>query len=268
MIEGYGTKYIEEEKILFRSTKILPVVSSKIDYDQIKEIAMKHKKKLSFRSEEITEIYPIYYPITMVFFDYMPKKGNYKSMSCFFDGITGELLIWDGKVSRTVGFSENYKLRPDERWLLDYIIKKNSLTITDIKKETGFTPNNVHSILSNLETKVLIDFKTDGKDIVIKTKIKFKLVKGFEDKKLKKVDISLKNKEVSGKIIDSLISKNDVMKGIESLGNAKIWKTEEIYLPYWLVVYRNSKGKERREIFDTFKGEKDDNIRDIVLMRV
>ncbi|HOM95370.1 MAG: DUF87 domain-containing protein [Candidatus Methanofastidiosa archaeon] len=268
LIEGYGTKYIEEEKILFRSTKILPVVSSKIDYDQIKEIAMKHKKKLSFRSEEITEIYPIYYPITMVFFDYMPKKGNYKSMSCFFDGITGELLIWDGKVSRTVGFSENYKLRPDERWLLDYIIKKNSLTITDIKKETGFTPNKVHSILSNLETKGLIEYKTDGKDIVIKTKIKFKLVKGFEDKKLKKVDISLKNKEVSGKIIDSLISKNDVMKGIESLGNAKIWKTEEIYLPYWLVVYRNSKGKERREIFDTFKGEKDDNIRDIVLMRV
>ena len=196
------------------------------------------------------------------------KKGSYKSMSCFFDGITGELLIWDGKISRTVGFSENYKLKSDEKWLLKYITKKNNLTISNIKKETGFTPNKIHSILSNLETKGLIECKTDGEDIAIKTKIKFKLVKGFEDKKLKKVDISLTNKEISGKVIDSLISKNDVIKGIETLGNAKIWKTDEIYLPYWLVVYRNSKGKERREIFDVFKGEKDDSIRDIMLMRV
>ncbi|MBP6932848.1 MAG: DUF87 domain-containing protein [Candidatus Methanofastidiosum sp.] len=268
LIEENETEYVEGEKSVFKSVKVLPVVSSKVDYNQMKEIAMKHKKKMSLRSEEIKEISTIYYPLTMVFFDYMPKKGSYKSMSCFFDGITGELLIWDGKISRTVGFSENYKLKSDEKWLLKYITKKNNLTISNIKKETGFTPNKIHSILSNLETKGLIECKTDGEDITIKTKIKFKLVKGFEDKKLKKVDISLMNKEISGKVIDSLISKNDVIKGIETLGNAKIWKTDEIYLPYWLVVYRNSKGKERREIFDVFKGEKDDSIRDIMLMRV
>jgi hypothetical protein len=49
---------------------------------------------------------------------------------------------------------------------------------------------------------------------------------------------------------------------------AKIWKTEEVYLPYWLVIYRNSKGRERKEIFDIFKGKKDYHTKDIIVMRL
>jgi len=94
------------------------------------------------------------------------------------------------------------------------------------------------------------------------------LVKGFEDKKLKKLNLSLQSKEISGKILEALISRTDVVKGIESLGMAKIWKTEEVYLPYWIVVYRNSKGKDRKEIFDPFKGKKDDHIKDVILLRL
>ena len=266
LFEEYEAQEIGEAK--FKGIRIAPIISAEISYDEMKEIASKNKKKISFRSEEIKGIYPIYYPLTMVFFDYMPKKGSYKSMSCFFDGITGELLIWDGKISRTVGFSEIYKLKPDDKWFLDYLIDRENPTLSDIKKETGLTPRKTHSLISSLESKGLIEYKQDGGNLSVRPKIKFKLVRGFEDKKLKKLNLSLNSKEISGKVIDSLISKNDVSKGIESLGNAKIWRTEEVYLPYWLVVYQNSKGKERREVFDAFRGKKDEHIRDIVLLRL
>ncbi|NPV49589.1 MAG: DUF87 domain-containing protein [Candidatus Methanofastidiosum sp.] len=266
LFEEYEAQEIGEAK--FKGIRIAPIISAEISYDEMKEIASKNKKKISFRSEEIKGIYPIYYPLTMVFFDYMPKKGSYKSMSCFFDGITGELLIWDGKISRTVGFSEIYKLKPDDKWFLDYLIDRENPTLSDIKKETGLTPRKTHSLISSLESKGLIEYKQDGGNLSVRPKIKFKLVRGFEDKKLKKLNLSLNSKEISGKVIDPLISKNDVSKGIESLGNAKIWRTEEVYLPYWLVVYQNSKGKERREVFDAFRGKKDEHIRDIVLLRL
>jgi predicted transcriptional regulator len=266
LIDEYEPEEISEAA--FKGIRIAPVISSEIGYEEMKEIASKNKKKISFRSEDIKEIAPIYYPLTMVFFDYMPKKGSYKSMSCFFDGITGELLIWDGKISRTVGFSEIYKLKPDDKWFLDYLIDRENPTLSDIKKETGLTPRKTHTLISSLESKGLIEYKQDGSNLSVRPKIKFKLVRGFEDKKLKKLNLSLKNKEISGKAIESLISKTDVSRGIETLGNAKIWRTEEVYLPYWLVVYQNSKGKERREIFDAFRGKKEDHIRDIVLLRL
>ena len=268
LIDEFETVYDKTGEAAFKGIKIAPVISSEIGYDAMKEIAIKNKKKISLRSEEIKEVAPIYYPLVMVFLDYMPKKGSYKSMSCFFDGITGELVIWDGKISRTVGFSEIYKLKQDEKWFLDYLIDRENPTLSEIKKETGLTPRKVHSLISSLEAKGLLEYKQDGSNLSVKSKIKFKLVKGFDDKKLKKLDISLTSKEISGRVIESLISKNDVSKGIEVLGNAKIWRTEEVYLPYWLVVYRNSKGKERREVFDAFKGKKEEHIRDIVLMRL
>jgi hypothetical protein len=266
LLDEYESEDISQA--MFKGIRIAPVISAEIPYDEMKEIASKNKKKISFRSEEIKEISSIYYPLTMVFFDYMPKKGSYKSMSCFFDGITGELLIWDGKISRTVGFSEIYKLKPDDKWFLDYLIDRENPTLSDIKKETGLTPRKTHSLISSLESKGLIEYKQDGGNLSVRPKIKFKLVRGFEDKKLKKLDLSLNSKEISGKIIESLISKNDVSRGIESLGNAKIWRTEEVYLQYWLVVYQNSKGKERKEVFDAFRGKKDEHIRDIVLLRL
>ncbi len=267
-IDEFEPEYEAPGEAAFKAIKIAPVVSSQINYDMMKAIATKNRKKISLRSEEIKEIAPIYYPLIMVFLDYMPKKGSYKSMSCFFDGITGELVTWDGKISRTVGFSEIYKLKTDEKWFLDYLISRENKTIIDIKKETGLTPRKAHSLISALEAKGLLEYKQDGSALNVKPKIKFKLVRGFEDKKLKKLDLSLNSKEISGKVIESLISKNDVSRGIETLGNAKIWKTEEVYLPYWLVVYRNSKGKVRREVFDAFNGKREDSIRDIVLMRV
>ncbi|KYC46051.1 MAG: AAA-like domain protein [Candidatus Methanofastidiosum methylothiophilum] len=268
LIDDYEADYEEIETPSFKAIKVAPVISSEIGYDEIKEIAIKNKKKIYFRSEEIKEISPIYYPLSMVFLDYMPKKGSYKSMSCFFDGITGELVIWDGKISRTVGFSEIYKLKSDEKWFLDYLIDRENPTLSDIKKETGLTPRKTHSLISNLEARGLIETKQNGSNISVRPKLKFKLVRGFEDKKLKKLEVTLKSKEISGRVIESLISKNDVSRGIETLGNAKIWRTEEVYLPYWLVVYKNSKGKERREVFDAFKGKKDDAVKDIVLMRL
>ncbi|MCC7572444.1 MAG: ATP-binding protein [Candidatus Methanofastidiosum sp.] len=267
-VDEYETEYDPGREAAFKGIKIAPVVSSEIDYVTMKEIAVKNRKKIALKSEEIQEVVPIYYPLVMVLFDYMPKKGSYKSMSCFFDGITGELVIWEGKISRTVGFSEIYKLKKDEKWFLDYLIDRENPTISEIKKDIGFTPRKTHSLISSLEARGLLAYKQDGGNISVKPKIKFKLVKGFEDKKLKKLDISIKSKEISGKVIESLISKNDISNGMETLGNAKIWKTEEVYLPYWLVVYRNSKGRERREVFDAFKGKKDQNIRDIILMRV
>ena len=268
LIDEFETGYDKTCEAAFKGIKIAPVISSEIDYDAMKEIAIKNRKKISLRSEEIKEVAPIYYPLVMVFLDYMPKKGSYKSMSCCFDGITGELVIWDGKISRTVGFSEISKLKQDEKWFLNYLIDRENPTLSEIKKETGLTPRKTHSLISSLEAKGLLEYKQDGSNLSVKPKIKFKLVKGFEDKKLKKLNISLKSKEISGRVIDSLISKNDVSNGIEVLGNAKIWRTEEVYLPYWLVVYRNSKGKERREVFDAFKGKKEEHIRDIVLMRL
>ncbi len=269
VIEDYEKDYPEIEEPPFKgSIRIAPVIPPEVGYEEIKEIANKNRKKISLRSEDIKEVVPIYYPLHMVFLDYMPKKGSYKSMSCFFDGITGELVIWDGKISRTVGFSEIYKLKQEEKWFLDYLIDRENPTLTAIKKDTGLTPRKTHSLISSLEAKGLIEYKQSGSNINVRPKVKFKLVRGFEDKKLKKLELSPNNIELSGRVIESLITKNDVSKGIETLGNAKIWRTEEVYLPYWLVVYKNSKGKERREVFDAFKGKKEDSIRDIVLMRV
>jgi len=198
----------------------------------------------------------------------MPKKGNHKSMTCLFDGITGELIIWDGGLSRTRGFTELYQLKSEEKSLLDYLIGIKNKTIDEVISETGLTNKKIHSLLSSLESKGLVEVKKDGTDYIVNQKIKFKLVKGFEDKKLKKLNLSLQSKEISGKILEALISRTDVVKGIESLGMAKIWKTEEVYLPYWIVVYRNSKGKDRKEIFDPFKGKKDDHIKDVILLRL
>jgi len=256
------------DKVDFHTIKIAPVIKSHISIEEMEKIAEKNKKRISLKSEEIKEIAPVYYPLARVFFDYMPKKGNYKSMSCFFDGITGELVIWEGKLGRTRGFAELYRLKNEEKWLLDYLIDRENPTLDEAISETGLTNRKLHSLLTALESKNLIEFKKDGSNICIKPKLKFKLVKGFEDKKLKKIDVSIHSKEISGRIIEGLISKTDVVRGIESLGMAKIWKTEEVYLPYWLVVYKNSKGKERKEIFDSFKGNKDDHIKDIIIMRV
>ncbi len=268
VLENFETDYQDLIEPDFRGIRIAPAISGEISYEEIKEIAIKNRKKISLHSEEVKEINPIFYPLIRVFFDYMPKKGSYKSMSCFFDGITGELVTWEGKVSRTLGFSEIYKLKPDEKNFLEYLLDRENPTLQEIKKETGHTTRKTHSLLSNLESKDLIECKQNGNTINVKPKIKFKLVKGFEDKKIKKLDLSVKSKDLSGKVIESLITKNDITKGIEYLGNARVWKSEEIYLPYWLVVYQNSKGRERREVFDIFKGKKDNSIKDIVLMRV
>lgn len=257
-----------ETSIDVHSFKIAPIVKGEISLEDIKKIAEKNKKRISLKSEEIKELSKIYYPLIRVFFDYMPKKGNYKSMSCIFDGITGELIIWDGKMSRTRGFTELYRLKNEEKWLLYYLIERGTPTLEDAISETGLTNRKIHSLLTSLESKGLVEYKSEGSSLTIRPKLKFKLVKGFEDKKLKKLDISFHNTEVSGRILDPLISKNDVVKGIGCLGMAKIWKTEEVYLPYWLVIYRNSKGRERKEIFDIFKGKKDYHTKDIIVMRL
>ena len=257
-----------DEGIGAHGFKIAPVIKGDITNEEIHKIAEKNKKKISLKSEEIKEISKVYYPLLRVFFDYMPKKGNHKSMTCLFDGITGELIIWDGGLSRTRGFTELYQLKSEEKSLLDYLIGIKNKTIDEVISETGLTNKKIHSLLSSLESKGLVEVKKDGTDYIVNQKIKFKLVKGFEDKKLKKLNLSLQSKEISGKILEALISRTDVVKGIESLGMAKIWKTEEVYLPYWLVVYRNSKGKDRKEIFDPFKGKKDDHIKDVILLRL
>jgi len=257
-----------DEGIGAHGFKIAPVIKGDITNEEIHKIAEKNKKKISLKSEEIKEISKVYYPLLRVFFDFMPKKGNHKSMTCLFDGITGELIIWDGGLSRTRGFTELYQLKSEEKSLLDYLIGIKNKTIDEVISETGLTNKKIHSLLSSLESKGLVEVKKDGTDYIVNQKIKFKLVKGFEDKKLKKLNLSLQSKEISGKILEALISRTDVVKGIESLGMAKIWKTEEVYLPYWLVVYRNSKGKDRKEIFDPFKGKKDDHIKDVILLRL
>ncbi|HNZ87145.1 MAG TPA: DUF87 domain-containing protein [Methanofastidiosum sp.] len=257
-----------DEGIGAHGFKIAPVIKGDITNEEIHKIAEKNKKKISLKSEEIKEISKVYYPLLRVFFDYMPKKGNHKSMTCLFDGITGELIIWDGGLSRTRGFTELYQLKSEEKSLLDYLIGIKNKTIDEVISETGLTNKKIHSLLSSLESKGLVEVKKDGTDYIVNQKIKFKLVKGFEDKKLKKLNLSLQSKEISGKILEALISRTDVVKGIESLGMAKIWKTEEVYLPYWIVVYRNSKGKDRKEIFDPFKGKKDDHIKDVILLRL
>jgi len=257
-----------DEGIGAHGFKIAPVIKGDITNEEIHKIAEKNKKKISLKSEEIKEISKVYYPLLRVFFDFMPKKGNHKSMTCLFDGITGELIIWDGGLSRTRGFTELYQLKSEEKSLLDYLIGIKNKTIDEVISETGLTNKKIHSLLSSLESKGLVEVKKDGTDYIVNQKIKFKLVKGFEDKKLKKLNLSLQSKEISGKILEALISRTDVVKGIESLGMAKIWKTEEVYLPYWIVVYRNSKGKDRKEIFDPFKGKKDDHIKDVILLRL
>lgn len=257
-----------DEGIGAHGFKIAPVIKGDITNEEIHKVAEKNKKKISLKSEEIKEISKVYYPLLRVFFDYMPKKGNHKSMTCLFDGITGELIIWDGGLSRTRGFTELYQLKSEEKSLLDYLIGIKNKTIDEVISETGLTNKKIHSLLSSLESKGLVEVKKDGTDYIVNQKIKFKLVKGFEDKKLKKLNLSLQSKEISGKILEALISRTDAVKGIESLGMAKIWKTEEVYLPYWIVVYRNSKGKDRKEIFDPFKGKKDDHIKDVILLRL
>ncbi len=233
--------------------------------DHIEEIARKRAKKTLFRNDMLEGIFKIYYPFYQVFFDYYPPKGAYVSLSCFVDGITGEILLKKGK--RTRGVRDLMDLTPDQRNVLTFIMKKKQTPQPDIVKATHFDKRKVKRITSALIQKGLVQIRKQKwfeakKFELLQPKIQYTIV---EDPR-KKIEKFL---EVGEDFLDAeyivapTLKEKTAKKAAQIWDRSAVWDTKLVYYPYFVISYES-----RYDIIDGVTGRKDDYVKSMLTFRL
>jgi len=240
------------------------VVISAID-DQVQEIAIKRARRTLFRKDILMGIFKIYYPLYQVFFDYYPNKGAYVSLSCFVDGITGEILLRKGK--RTRGVRDLVELTPDQRSVMTTIMKKGRITQSDIMKATHFDKRKVKRITGSLIQKGLLQVKKhkeleNKKFEILQPQIQYHIVDDPRRKIQKFLEIS-ENHIDDEFVISPVLKKKEAKKAPEIWNRSSVWDTKLVYYPYFVISY-----EPRYEIIDGVTGKKDDYVKSMLTFRL
>lgn len=240
------------------------VVVSTMD-DQIHDLAQKYGRRMLFKKEAVEGIFKIYYPLYQIFFDYYPPKGKYQSLSCFVDGITGEILY--GKGSRTRGVRDLLELTPDQRLVMVFIMQKKQVTQSDIIRYTHFDKRKVKRIISSIIQKGLIHtrkYKTfeTKKFEILEPKIQYTILKDPR-KKISKFFQTDEDFLDDQSVMDPILNEKEARKAAEIWERSVVWDTKLVYYPYFLVSYEGD-----YEIIDGVTGKKDSNIKAMLTFRL
>ncbi|KYK31939.1 MAG: DUF87 domain-containing protein [Theionarchaea archaeon] len=251
---------IPQEIILKKARVILSAAD-----DRIQKIAQKRARRHLFKKDVLYGIFKIYYPLYQIFFDYYPPKGAYKSLSCFVDGITGEILLKKGK--RTRGVRDLMGLTPDQRSVMTFVMKKGGVTQVEILKATHFDKRKVKRIISALIQKGLLHIRKqktfeNKKFEVLQPGIQYTII---EDPR-KKVEQSLGIEEDfldDEAVIDPILKQKEAKKAVEIWERVEVWDTRLVYYPYFVISYES-----RYEIIDGVTGRKDDYVKSMLTFRL
>jgi predicted transcriptional regulator len=240
------------------------VILSGVD-DTIEDIARKRSRKLLFKNDVVQGIFKIYYPLYQIFFDYYPPRGNYQSLTCFVDGITGEILL--GKGERTRGVRDLMKLSPDQRSVMLFIMRKGQVTQSSIARATRYDKGKVKRIISSLIQKGLLQIKKHKKFEAkqfeeIKPQIQYKIIDDPRKKIVKSFEIDEDYLDDES-VINPLLKKQEARKAAEIWERSVVWDTKLVYYPCFLVSY-----DAKYEIIDGVTGKKDDYVKSMLQFRL
>jgi predicted transcriptional regulator len=246
------------------SLKKARVILSEVD-DHIEDIALRRARRMLLKKDTIHGIFKIYYPVYQVFFDYYPPKGKYQSLSCFVDGITGEVMIGKGK--RTRGVRDLMNLSPDQRTVMIALMKKRSAALTDLMKATHFDKRKVKRIMGSLIQKGLVEIKKhkklENKSFeIFQSRIQYRIIDDPR-KKIKRhfqTDEEYLDKE---SMVLPTVTEKEAKKAAEVWERSVVWDTGLLYYPYFLVSYEN-----RYEIIDGVTGKEDEYIKSMLTFRL
>ncbi len=240
------------------------VVVSAVD-DHLQAVAEKRARKMLFKKDTLYGIFKIYYPLYQVCFDFYPPKGKYQSLSCFVDGITGEIVLKNGR--RTRGVRDLIELTPDQRSVMTFVMKKKSVLQTDVIKATHFDKQKVKRIINALIQKDLIEVKKHKKFEtkkfeVFKPKIEYTIV---EDPRKKVATFFETDEEFVDKdiLIPPVLKKKEAKKAAEIWNKSAVWDTTLLYYPFFVLSYET-----KYEVIDGVTGRKDDYVKSMLSFRL
>ncbi|MBU6996145.1 MAG: DUF87 domain-containing protein [Theionarchaea archaeon] len=246
------------------SLKKARVILSVVD-ENIESIAMKKARKMLFKKDIIHGIFKIYYPVYQIFFDYYPPKGKYQSLSCFVDGITGEVMMGRGR--RTRGVRDLMDLSPDQRAVMIALMKKGSAALTDIMKATHFDKKKVKRIMNSLIQKGLVEIKKHKKlenksYEIFRSRIEHCIIDDPRKKIMRyfQTDEEYLDRE---SMIHPTITEKEAKKAAEVWERSSVWDTGLVYYPYFLVSY-----EDRYEIIDGVTGKEDGYVKSMLTFRL
>jgi hypothetical protein len=240
------------------------VILSTVD-DTIEDIARKGARVHLLKKEDVHSIFKIYYPVYQVSFDYYPPKGSYKGLSCFVDGITGEILLGNGK--RTRGVRDLLQLTPDQKSVMTFLMRKGQALQSDIVRATHFNKGKVKRILSSLIQKGLVHIKKhkkfgNKKFEVLAPKIQYNIA----DDPRRKIATFFETDEDfldEESMIAPILKKKEAKKAAEIWERSVVWGTTIMYYPYFLVTYNT-----KYEIIDGVTGKKDNAVKSMLQFRL
>ena len=240
------------------------VILSIVD-DTMEDIVRKRSRKLLFKNDVVQGIFKIYYPLYQVFFDYYPPRGTYQGLTCFVDGLTGEILL--GKGERTRGVRDLMKLSPDQRNVMLFIMRKGQVTQSSISRATRYDKGKVKRIISSLIQKGLLQIKKHKKFEAkqfeeIKPQIQYKIIDDPRKKIVKSFEIDEDYLDDES-VINPLLKKQEAKKAAEIWERSVVWDTKLVYYPYFLVSY-----DAKYEIIDGVTGKKDDYVKSMLQFRL
>jgi hypothetical protein len=244
--------------------KKVRIVPSAVE-NRIESIAEKHARRLLFKKDAILGIFKIYYPLYQIFFDYYPPKGTYQSLSCYVDGITGEVLLKN--CERTRGVRDLMGLTQDQRKVMIFLMKKKSAIQTEIMKGTHFKKQKVKRISSSLVQKGLLKVKKhkefeNKKFEVLQPRIKYNIVEDPRKKIITYLSATTESVDEDA-IIDPVLKKKEAKKAAEVWERSEVWDTKVLYYPYYIISF-----EPRYDIIDGLTGKKDDYVKSMLTFRL
>lgn len=237
------------------------VVPSAVD-DYVEEIAEKEAGGVLFRKDVIYGISKAYYPLYQVFFDYFPLKGKYVSLSCFIDGITGEILLGKGK--RTRGIRDLMELNPEQKSVMFYIMRRRQVTLPEIARASHLDEKKVKKTVSSLVQKGFLTVKpgSETRPEVVRSAIELEM-SGDPRKRVVNFLPTEEDTVEGGAVISPVLAEKEAKKAVEIWERSSVWDVSLVYYPYFVVTYQK-----KVEVIDGVTGKKDDYVKSMVAFRL
>jgi len=254
-ITGTGIKEIEETAKPLKELSL----AIKIDEESIRKIADKKRKKktLGFigSEERIKGIILNFEPIYKIKVNDFDLKKEFVSVECFVNGLTGELLHFDGKqFIESKGFTKTSSLTKDESLVLRNLLQKKMLKQV-LEKNPELSEEKAKKIVSSLAEKgFLKKEKKEGKiqyslnqEMDLPSSLRMKLINSVSNCSFTE---NMINNAVKEKF--SIEEINSMAKGLWS--NSVVKKTEKIFRPVYYITLEDN-GKERLLKIDGTTGQ-------------
>ncbi len=237
------------------------VILSAVD-DSVEEIAEKEARRILFKKDIIYGITKFYYPLYQVFFDYYPLKGKYVSLSCFIDGITGEILLKKGR--RTRGIRDLMGLNPEQRSVMFFIMRRRQVTLPEIARAGHLDEKKVKKTVNSLVQKEFLTVKpgSETRPEVMRSAIEL-TISGDPRKKVVNFLPIADDAVEDEAVIPPVLAEKEAKKAAEIWERSSVWDVSLVYYPYFVITYQK-----KVEVIDGVTGKKDDYVKSMVAFRL